>query len=80
MKEQLAIEGGSPVRGTSLPFGVPCLGEEEIAEVTATLRSGWIGAGPKTQQLEFAAYVGCQYAVPSTPVLRACSRSHFDPA
>lgn len=41
------------------------MGEEEIAEVVATLRSGWIGTGPKTQQFEedFAKYVGSKYAV-----------------
>ncbi len=63
--EDLAINGGRPVRDTFLAFGVPCLGEEEIEEVVNTLRSGWIGTGPKTQQFEqeFAAYVGCKHAV-----------------
>lgn len=28
-----ALLGGPPVRKTFLPFGDPCLGEEEIAEV-----------------------------------------------
>ena len=30
-----------------LPFALPDLGEEEIAEVIDTLRSGWITTGPK---------------------------------
>src|SRR5258705_8923560 len=62
---RLAIDGGAPVRSSFLPFGAPCLGEEEIAEVVATLRSGWIGTGPKVQQFEeeFAAYIGAPYAV-----------------
>lgn len=65
MKSKLAIHGGDPARETFLPFGAPCLGEEEIAEVVATLRSGWIGTGPKTQYFEeiFAQYVGSRYAV-----------------
>ncbi|MBN1992345.1 MAG: DegT/DnrJ/EryC1/StrS family aminotransferase [Anaerolineae bacterium] len=65
MKQKLAIEGGTPVRDTFLVFGAPCLGEEEIQEVVVTLRSGWIGTGPKTQQFEqaFAEYVGAPYAL-----------------
>ncbi|MCG3209393.1 MAG: UDP-4-amino-4-deoxy-L-arabinose--oxoglutarate aminotransferase [Anaerolineae bacterium] len=65
MNSDLAINGGAPVRDTFLPFGAPHLGEEEIAEVVATLRSGWIGTGPKTQRFEteFAEYVGSQYAI-----------------
>ena len=30
-----------------LPFALPEIGEEEIAEVGDTLRSGWITPGPK---------------------------------
>ena len=43
-----------------LPFALPDIGEEEIAEVCDTLRSGWITTGPKTKQFEqdFAAYIG----------------------
>ena len=62
---ELAVNGGRPVRDVFLPFGAPCLGEEEIAEVVATLRSGWIGTGPKTERFEaeFAEYVGAHHAV-----------------
>jgi dTDP-4-amino-4,6-dideoxygalactose transaminase len=61
---RLAIDGGTPVRQEFLVFGQPVLGEEEINEVVATLRSRWIGTGPKTLQFErdFAAYTGCQRA------------------
>jgi dTDP-4-amino-4,6-dideoxygalactose transaminase len=43
-----------------LPFALPDIGEEEIAEVVACLRSGWVTTGPKTRQFEadFAAYLG----------------------
>ena len=49
-----------PVRDQMLVFGAPLLGEAEIEEVVATLRSGWIGTGPRVQrfQQEFAAYKG----------------------
>jgi dTDP-4-amino-4,6-dideoxygalactose transaminase len=43
-----------------LPFALPEIGEEEIAEVVACLRSGWVTTGPKTRQFEqeFGAYLG----------------------
>lgn len=41
-----------------LVFGSPLIGEEEIAEVTDCLRSGWLGTGPRVARFEsdFAAY------------------------
>jgi dTDP-4-amino-4,6-dideoxygalactose transaminase len=46
-------------------FGAPVIGEDEIAEVVSTLRSGWIGTGPKTISFEqaFAEYIGAEYAL-----------------
>jgi dTDP-4-amino-4,6-dideoxygalactose transaminase len=46
-------------------FGSPQIGEEEIAEMCATLRSGWIGTGPKVRRFEdlFREYVGARHAV-----------------
>jgi dTDP-4-amino-4,6-dideoxygalactose transaminase len=43
-----------------LPFALPEIGEEEIAEVVDTLRSGWITTGPKAQRFEadFAQFLG----------------------
>ena len=43
-----------------LVFGAPQIGEPEIAEVEACLRSGWLGTGPRVAQFErdFAAYRG----------------------
>jgi dTDP-4-amino-4,6-dideoxygalactose transaminase len=35
-----------------IPFALPDIGEEEIAEVVHSLRSGWITTGPKTKQFE----------------------------
>lgn len=62
---KLAIHGGNPVRQDFLIFGQPVLGEEEINEVVDTLRSKWIGTGPKTVKFEqdFAAYIGCSDAL-----------------
>jgi dTDP-4-amino-4,6-dideoxygalactose transaminase len=43
-----------------LPFALPDIGEEEIAEVVDSLRSGWLTTGPKTRRFEqaFAAFLG----------------------
>ena len=43
-----------------LIFGSPAIGEEEIAEVEAVMRSGWLGTGPRVAQFEedFAIYQG----------------------
>src|SRR5688572_1145859 len=35
-----------------LPFALPDIGEEEIAEVVAVLRSGWITTGPRAKRFE----------------------------
>jgi len=43
-----------------IPFALPDIGEEEIAEVADTLRSGWITTGPKTKLFEsnFERFIG----------------------
>lgn len=43
-----------------LVFGAPSIGEAEVAEVEAVLRSGWLGTGPRVAQFErdFAGYKG----------------------
>ncbi len=43
-----------------LPFALPEIGEEEIAEVVSALRSGWVTTGPKAKQFEsdFVDYLG----------------------
>lgn len=47
-------------RSEFLPYSRPLIGDDEIAEVVATLRSDWITTGPKTKAFEqqFGAYVG----------------------
>jgi dTDP-4-amino-4,6-dideoxygalactose transaminase len=43
-----------------LPFHIPDIGSEEIAEVVDALTSGWLTSGPKTKRFEqdFAKYIG----------------------
>ena len=46
--------------GNFLPFALPDIGEEEIAEVVDSLRSGWLTTGSKTKSFEkdFANFFG----------------------
>lgn len=48
-----------------IPFCKPCLIQNDIDEVLDTLKSGWIGTGPKTKTFEvlFKNYIGCKYAI-----------------
>jgi dTDP-4-amino-4,6-dideoxygalactose transaminase len=52
-------------RASFLPFAPPALGDEEIAEVVETLRSGWIATGPRVARFEvaFAEAVGAPAAL-----------------
>jgi dTDP-4-amino-4,6-dideoxygalactose transaminase len=54
-----------------LTFGSPVIGEEEIAEVVDSLRSGWVGTGPKVERFEaaLADYLG----VPHCRCLSSCT-------
>src|SRR6266853_389129 len=48
-----------------IPFYKPSIGDDEINEVVATLKSGWLTTGPKTKQFEqeFAAYLQQKHAI-----------------
>ncbi len=43
-----------------IPFALPDIGDEEINEVVASMRSGWLTTGPKTKQFEqdFSTFLG----------------------
>jgi len=53
------------MRDKFLVFGAPLIEEAEIDEVVASLRSGWLGTGPKVAHFEtaFARYLGVEHAV-----------------
>jgi dTDP-4-amino-4,6-dideoxygalactose transaminase len=55
----------SRVRSSFLSFQPPAVGEEEIAAVAETLRSGWLTTGPRAAQLEerFAEYAEARHAL-----------------
>src|SRR5215207_1913335 len=52
-------------RETMLGFQPPAIGEEEVAAVAETLRSGWLTTGPKAAELErrFAEYLGVEHVL-----------------
>jgi dTDP-4-amino-4,6-dideoxygalactose transaminase len=54
-----------PGRETFLTFQPPAVGEEEVSAVAETIRSRWIGSGPRAAELErrFAEYVGAKHVV-----------------
>src|SRR5215472_11974664 len=63
--QTLAINGGSPVRATFLPYGRQSVEEADIQAVVDVLRSDWLTTGPKVREFEemFAARVGARHAV-----------------
>ena len=69
------IAGGKPTRSEFLTFSPPTIGEEEIQEVVATLRSGWITTGPRVAKFEknVADYINCKYTV----ALSSCTAGLF---
>ena len=67
MGEQLAMQGGAPVR--TLPFGPShYFGEEDIEALSEVINSGALGKGPKVAQFEreFAARHGVAHVVTVT--------------
>ncbi|HWO42462.1 MAG TPA: aminotransferase class I/II-fold pyridoxal phosphate-dependent enzyme, partial [Candidatus Eisenbacteria bacterium] len=53
------------LRSRFLSYALPSIGEEEIAEVVDSLRSGWVTTGPKVKRFEsdVADYVGTNHAI-----------------
>jgi dTDP-4-amino-4,6-dideoxygalactose transaminase len=53
------------MQDNSIPFHRPSIGQEELQAMREVLESRWLTTGPVTQRFEreFAAFVGCKYAV-----------------
>src|SRR5260370_19788852 len=64
-REALAIDGGTPVRSTLLPYGRQSIDEDDIQAVVEALRSDWLTTGRKINEFEeaFAAWVREHYAI-----------------
>lgn len=71
LKEKLAIEGGSKTRENFLVFSSPIVEEEAIESVVESLRSGWIGTGPKNKQ--FADDLSNFLGVKHTQLVNSCT-------
>lgn len=67
----MSIKDTASVRREYLPFAPPTVGDEEIAEVCAVLRSPWITTGPRAQRFEqrFGEYLGA----PGALALNSCT-------
>ncbi|HEY5311084.1 MAG TPA: DegT/DnrJ/EryC1/StrS family aminotransferase, partial [Pirellulales bacterium] len=63
--EQLAIQGGRPVRSSPLPYARQCLDADDLRAVADALASDWLTTGPRVAGFEtaFAAAVGARHAV-----------------
>jgi dTDP-4-amino-4,6-dideoxygalactose transaminase len=62
-----------------LPFALPEIGEEEIAEVVDALRSGWVTTGPKAARFEvdFVAFLGPDQGLHAVAVNSATAGLHL---
>lgn len=76
-----AIEGGSSVRGGKdfLIFGRPDIQQPEIDEVVDTLKSGWLGTGPKVKEFErkFSEYQSSNFSHQFACGLFSCTSGLF---
>ncbi|WP_010237138.1 UDP-4-amino-4,6-dideoxy-N-acetyl-beta-L-altrosamine transaminase [Clostridium arbusti] len=63
--EQLAINGGIPVRNTYLSYGKQSIDDKDIEIVTKVLKGDYLTTGPNVKAFEekVAKYVGAKYAV-----------------
>lgn len=61
----LALNGGTPIRKTLLPYGKQSIRQEDINAVTSVMTSDWLTTGPKILEFEqeFARAVGAKEAV-----------------
>jgi perosamine synthetase len=65
MSDTLAIEGGTPVRSTFLPYARQQITDDDVAAVADALRSDWLTTGPRIPAFEeqLAAVTGARHAV-----------------
>lgn len=81
MAEPLAINGGTPVRESLLPYGRQSVDEKDINAVVEVLRGNWLTTGPEVEAFEadFAAACGADHAVAvssGTAALHAIVHAH----
>ena len=64
-KPHSLASSNAPVRSDYLVFGAPLIEDAEIEEVVDSLKTGWLGTGPKVAKFEemFRRYIGAGHAV-----------------
>lgn len=70
-----ALEGGTPIRHTFLPFCRAPIDDHDIEQVADTLRSGWLTIGPRTEEFEklLERYLEVHHAI----AVSSCSEAMF---
>ena len=65
MADRLALDGGTPVRATLLPYSRQAVDEDDVQAVAAALRSDWLTTGPLVGAFEraVAEVAGAAHAV-----------------
>ena len=63
--DTLAIDGGTPVRTSFLPYAHQQIIDEDVEAVAAALRSDWLTTGPRVPAFEagLAEATGARHAV-----------------
>lgn len=83
----LAIDGGRPVRSSTLNYGRQSVDENDIAAVAEVLRGSWLTTGPKVAEFEekMCGLTGAKYAIAVNSgtaalhaVMNACGISEGD--
>ncbi len=64
-RTRLAIDGGTPVRPSLLPYAHQVISDDDVAAVAEALRSDWLTTGPRVPAFEAAlvAATGARHAV-----------------
>ena len=74
-RDTVAIDGGTPVRATFLPYAHQIISEEDVAAVAEALRSDWLTTGPRVPAFEslLAEATGARHAVAFSRVRLRCT-------
>jgi perosamine synthetase len=59
MSDRLAIDGGSPVRVETLPYGRQSISPADVEAVASVLGSGWLTTGPEVERFEAGLASAC---------------------
>ncbi|MBP7860885.1 UDP-4-amino-4,6-dideoxy-N-acetyl-beta-L-altrosamine transaminase [bacterium] len=78
-ESKLAINGGTPVRKTLLPYGRQSINQTDLDQVCRTLQSDWLTQGPEIEKFEksVAQFVGVKYAVAYSSGTSALHGAYF---